>query len=550
MQVWAQGVNFVALKPSAVDVSCTYVPYKETGYFSRLVTDYIDAHPGLGPLYNFAPDAAGIDAAIQARQQYPVNRQVLTETLKKQYATLPPHDAAARNLELLGNDNCFTICTAHQPNLMTGYLYFIYKIVHAIKLADELNTAHPGKHFVPVYYIGSEDNDLEELGTFRYGDKKYVWDAAGQTGAVGRMDTASLKPLVADLFKVLGPPGSNLDELKELVHNAYLGHKNIAEATQYLVHGLFGRYGLVVLNPDEAAFKKSILHIIKDDLLNHTANGIVAAQQERFPEYKSQAYSRPVNLFYLDTQLRERIERDKDTWHVLNTEIALSEQELLNLLERHPERFSPNVILRGLLQETILPDVAFIGGGAEVAYWLQLKEVFAHYKVFFPAILLRQSMLWIPAPQAALRKKTGLSIGQLFIPTHELEKAYVTEHGGESWQTRAEMEALEQLMAQLEAKATAIDITLTSSAGAALAKIRHQVQVLEKKMLRAQKRKMKTELERIERLKARLFPNHSLQERTENAMGYLAQYGIGWLDTLLHATQPLKPAFAVVEEQE
>jgi bacillithiol synthase len=531
-----------------VDVSCTYVPYNETGYFSRLATDYTEQNKALEPFYEFAPDAQGIDAAIKARAQFPVNREVLVATLQKQYARLPAYDAVNSNIEKLKEEHCFTICTAHQPNLMTGYLYFIYKIAHAIKLANELNEQYSDKHFVPVYYIGSEDNDLEELGTFRYGSKKFVWDAAGQTGAVGRMDTKSLEPLVKELFKLLGPPGEHLDTIKETIETAYLQHNNIADATQYLVHMLFGTYGLVVLNPDEAAFKQSIEHIIKDDLLNHTAHTIVTAEIEKLAHYKGQAHPRPVNLFYLDTQLRERIEENNGVWQVLNTEISLTKNELLALLEQHPERFSPNVILRGLFQESILPNVAFIGGGAEVAYWLQLKALFSHYHVFYPLILLRQSILWIPKKQAELRKKTDLSIPQVFMPLAELERAYIAKHGNNNWQLTTERGALEKLIQQLKEKATELDVTLASSAEAALAKINHQVQVLEKKMLRAEKRKAKVELERIGRLKEQLFPNHSLQERTENAVGYLAEYGNNWLDEVIAAIQPLQQQFAIIEE--
>ncbi len=533
-----------------MDVSCTYVPYNETGYFSRLVTDYTSHNKALKPFYEFTPDSAGLEKAIQARQNYPVDRAVLTGILQRQYAHLPELEAVNKNIELLKKENCFTVCTAHQPNLMTGYLYFIYKIAHAIKLADTLDEQYPNKHFVPVYYMGSEDNDLEELGTFRYGDKKFVWDGGGQTGAVGRMATKSLEPVLKDLFKILGPPGEKLDELKQLITEAYMEHKTIAEATQYLVHSLFGQYGLLVINADEAEFKKAILPIIKDDLLNHTAEKIVSRQVEKLSDYKVQAHPRPINLFYLDAQLRERIERHGSRWEVLNTEISLTEQELLQLLDKHPERFSPNVILRGILQEKILPDVAFIGGGAEVAYWLQLKTLFNHYQTFYPVILLRQSALWVPARQAELRRKTGLTIQDLFMPLPELEKKYLSAAGNNSWQTGEETKAFEILMEKLKTKATSLDATLAASAGAALAKIKHQLQVMEKKMLRAEKRNRQVELDRISRLKEQLFPNHSLQERTENAIGYIAQYGSDWLDTVLAAIQPLQSQFVIMEAGE
>jgi bacillithiol synthase len=511
--------------------------------------DYLEGNEELKPFYSFTPDANGIEQAIALRPKYPIDRSLLSQTLKKQYSSLPQQELVNRNIELLAKENCFTICTAHQPNLLTGYLYFIYKIIHAIKLAEDLKAKYPDKDFVPVYYMGSEDNDLEELGTFRYEGKKFVWDGDGQTGAVGRMDTKSLKPLLAELKKLLGPPGPVLDSFSELLTEAYEKQKTIGAATQYLVHALFGRYGLIVLDPDEAVFKNSIAPIIKDDLLNHTANGIVSKTIAELSHYKSQAHPRPVNLFYLDTQLRERIERNGDHWQVLNTEISVDRGQLLQLVDNHPERFSPNVILRGLLQETILPNVAFIGGGAEVAYWLQLRQLFKHYNVFYPVILLRQSALWIMPEQAKLRTQTGISIEELFMADNDLVRTYVARHGANNWDTATEMLEMEKLIAELKAKAIKVDKTLGNAAEAVAAKMAKLAKALEQKMLRAEKRKMETGLARLHRLKDKLFPNHSLQERVENFTGYYLQYGDVFFDTLKDATHPLGSQFVVIEHQ-
>ena len=212
--------------------SFTYLPYGETGYFSHLVTDYLSKHPDTLPFYRFSTDAEGLSQAINERAAYPVNRKVLRDTLTRQYASLAVQEKVAANIELLLQENTYTVCTAHQPNLLTGYLYFIYKILHAIKLAEELSAQHPDKNFVPVYYMGSEDNDIEELGTFRFRGEKYIWDGDGQSGAVGRMSTKGLKTLLKEVFRVFGPPGKNCDELENMITVAYLQHDTIGAATQ------------------------------------------------------------------------------------------------------------------------------------------------------------------------------------------------------------------------------------------------------------------------------------------------------------------------------
>lgn len=533
-----------------MDIDCTYLPYNETAYFTDLVLDYLDGSDALKNYYKYTPDKAGIKQAIEQRPGFPVNRQLLVNTLQKQYEGLQADEKVTRNIQLLSEENTFTICTAHQPNLLTGYLYFIYKIVHAIKLADELNSEYPGKHFVPVYYMGSEDNDLEELGTFRYAGQKFVWDAQGQTGAVGRMKTDSLKPLLFDLFKLLGPPGTNAEQLQKTITEAYLKHNTIADATQYLVNELFGRFGLVILNPDDAELKRAILPILQDDLENHIAYAIVNETTDNLGEqYKIQAHPRYINLFYMKDNIRERIEKKGGQWIVLNTDIKWTAGELKAELEQHPDRFSPNVILRGIFQESILPDIAFIGGGAEVAYWLELKDLFHHYKVFYPTVLLRQSVQWITPQQDTLRKKLGFSVADMFKSESSLIRYFIAHHGTNNWQTADEMNAIEEVLMQLKQKANALDVTLNASAEAVLARIRKQLVNLEKKMLRAEKRKMQDQVQRIINLKNSIFPDYKLQERQDNFVGYYAALGPQYLDVLYNNIAPLRNQFLVISQQ-
>lgn len=524
------------------------IPYSDTGYFSNLVTNYLAGHPDAKPFYTFPANEAGLTDAILNRKNFKVDRQLLVSVLEKQYERVNAPEKVKANIRALANEGTYTITTAHQPNLMTGYMYFVYKILHAIKLAEQLNEQYPNKHFVPVYYMGSEDNDLDELGVFRFRGDKYTWDGNGQKGAVGRMSTSSLKPLLRQVFKVFGPPGKNCDELTEIITTAYLKHHTIASATQYLVNELLGKYGLVILNPDDAQLKSTFIPVMEDDLLNHTAHPIVTEQTTLLGQhYKTQAFPRPINLFYMEDGLRERIERNGDTWTVLNTEKTFTHTTLIEELHTHPEKFSPNVILRGLFQCTILPDVAFIGGSAEVAYWLQLKTLFSHYNIFFPTILLRQSVQWVNEAQTKLRQQCSLSITDVFKPLQQLENEYVIAHTSDEWRTNAEANALEAIFSTLQAKATSIDTTLSASAASALKKMKQQLTVLEKKMLRAEKKKMEVQLQRLKRLKTSLFSN-GLQERTENFAEYYLQYGTNFFDILKDGINPLANMFLVIEE--
>ncbi len=525
----------------------SYIPVQETGYFSKLVTDYITHQDSIKPFFRYNWDAAGLDKAIADRAKYPVNRQVLTEVLNRQYANLEKSELVTANLEKLAQENTFTVCTAHQPNLLTGYLYFVYKIIHAIKLANELNARHSDKHFVPVYYMGSEDNDLDELGVFKFRGQKYVWDGDGQAGAVGRMSTASLKKLLTEVFRLFGPPGKDAEHLQHIFTQAYLKHSTIGAATQYLVNELFGQYGLIVIDSDDAALKSLYIPVMEDELLHQHAYPILAKQIAALGEhYKIQAHPREINLFYLADQLRERIEKQGNKWVVLNTDIEWNEEQLLTELNMHPERFSPNVMLRGLFQETILPDVAFIGGGAELAYWMQLKTMFEHYNGFFPSIQLRQSVMLMDAHHEKLLSDLGLSLLKLFRPEEQLIKEYVATHGSGEWHTTEEATALEQILQSLKAKAVKVDSTLGPAADAVLKKMEYRLKTLEQKMFRAEKRKLDVQLDRLSRLKSALFPNGSLQERTDNFSEYYMEQGNALFDAILEGTKPLSGEFLVI----
>lgn len=530
-----------------MEPDCTYLSYQQTNSFSALVNDYIEGADQLKDFYQFTPNIEGIKEAIDKRKNYPVNREILVTVLQNQYKNLPENEQVNNNIVALRKENNFTVCTAHQPNLLTGYLYFFYKILHAIKMSESLNEMFPQQHFVPVYYMGSEDNDLNELGQFRFGNKKYVWDAEGQTGAVGKMKTKSLKPLLNELFQRFGPPGKHLKELKELISESYLKHENIAEATQYLVHQLFGKYGLVVINSDEAELKKMFASITEDDLFNHTALPIVTQQSDKLSnKYKAQAFPRPINLFYLKDGVRERIEKEGNYWKVLNTNLQFTEAELKMERSEYPERFSPNVILRGLFQETILPNICFIGGGSELAYWLQLKPLFDHYKVFYPVVYLRQSVQIMNKEAQRLMSLLQIKEQDVFLSEENLMKQLIIKKAGKSWSVTAENQQLENLLQALSVKAKNIDPTLEKAAFSVLEKMKKQINSLELKMYRAEKKKEETTVLRVKKLHNEIFPHNGLQERIENFMPYYLQHGFELFDTIKNEIKPFENQFLIV----
>ncbi len=491
---------------------------------------------------------AGIAAAIEDRKNFKNHRAVLVEALQTQYAALNTTDAVKQNIRLLADDNTFTITTAHQPVIFTGTLFFIYKILHVIKLAASFKAALPEYNFVPVFYMGSEDADLDELGNIWLNNEKIVWDTT-QSGAVGRMTTTGLEKIIARIDGELSvqPYGK---ELLQLLRDCYLQSPDIQTATLKLVDALFARYGLVVLIPDNAAFKKLMLPVFEDDVFNQTPSSITAATIEALGKhYKVQANPRQINLFYLKADIRERIEKVDDAWEVVGKNIRFTREELLQEMHAHPERFSPNVILRGVFQETILPNILFVGGGGELAYWLELKSIFEHYKVPYPVLVLRNSFLIIEKRYQEKIKRLGFCVQDFFKSEQDLLTALVTHDKSGALKLEQELDDVKNFYAQLKAKAGAIDATLERHIEALRAKATRPLYELEKKMLRAEKRKYKDQSAQIHAVKSVLFPMNSLQERIENFMPYYAKWGSRFIDMLYENSLALEQEFFMLYEK-
>lgn len=529
--------------------NCTYIPYADTGYFSPIVSDYISGHSSLQPFYKHAPNIEGIKAAIANRKLYATNRSLLVNVLRQQYQDIPLTPAQEENINQLSNENCFTVCTAHQPNIFTGYLYFIYKIIHAIKLSETLAAEIAGCHFVPVYYMGSEDADLEELGHIFLDGKKYEWKTQ-QQGAVGRMKVD--KALVQLIQEISGqllvlPNGNNT---VALMRKCYKEGNSVAQATFEFVNSLFANYGLLILLPDNREVKNAFAPVIKKELLEQFSHPAVAATVAAFPsQYKIQAAGRQLNLFYLKDDSRERIEKVNGQWAIVNSGQTFSEQEILQELDAFPERFSPNVILRPVLQETILPNIAFIGGGGEIAYWLELKKVFEAVGVPYPVLVVRNSFVLMDEKMEAIYSKLGLADEELFLPEGELMKRLVKKQSSHQLQLEKEKQSLKNLYQQIGTIAAAVDNTLQPHIMALQKKALAKMDALEKKMLKAEKKKFEAQQRQLHILKTQLFPHNNLQERVENFMRWYAADAALFLEEIKKHSLGLQQAFGILRKK-
>ena len=526
--------------------------YKSTRQFSDLVLDYLEGSDQLRPFFNRAPDLDQVKAQIQEKSQSfpPSSRAKLVQALIGQYQDFSLNESFDQRIKLaiqaLSGEKTFTVTTGHQLNLFTGPLYFLYKIFGAINLAEQYTVQNPGYRFLPVFWMASEDHDFEEIAHFRTGAYKINWPKQG-AGPVGRLMCTDLDEVLNTLDKLWGGTVIGRSMLN-LFKSVYTPELTLAQATRKLVHELFKDYDLIIIDGDDAVLKSEFTSIMRHEL---TENGCSQAiekttQALTLKGYHKQVHPREINLFYCDSGLRERIIATESGFAIDQTEMRFTQGELLDLLERRPELFSPNALLRPLYQERVLPNLAYIGGGAEVAYWAQLKDCFATNALTYPMVYLRNSISLIPAKVISKLRRINLEISDLFLPMDELSRRYVARNSGLEIDFSAQITHLKKQFEQLYLMAEQTDASFMGAVGAQEKKQIKGLERLQQRLMRAEKRKHAQDIQRLAKMREWLFPEGTLQERKENMSWGLTQIGPEFLALLKNHIDPSDHRFTLL----
>lgn len=519
-------------------MSTQFFPFEAVGKFSANDIAYAKGNNGLENFYRYTPGYSDLEQALEDRKKYPVDRELLVSEIKRQYEAFSTDAKVFERIEKLKAGNTFTIITAHQPNLLTGPLYFIYKCLSAIRVARELGNRQKEHRIQPVMVLGGEDHDFEELNHLSLFGKKVAWEDR-QGGPIGRYSTDSLQPVLEEVYEILGE-SDHAQILIGKIRKAFTYGRTYGEAMQHFVHELLGHLGILIVSMDNRAFKKKMIPVFREDLLQHTSHDIVRQVQTAFTEagFDEQAYVRPINVFYFSGDARLRIEKEADRFVTQDHGKEWSEAELLAELEEHPERFSPNVILRPIYQETIFPNLAYVGGGGEISYWLERKAQFEALKTFYPMLIRRDSFQLISRKDFAALKDWGFTIEDIMKPEHEIIDLYLEKHGREEIDLSGELTKLDVLESEIQTKAETIDPSLIARIGAQFAKFKKDMAGVEKRLKKTEKQSHDKNLKRIHRIVDKLFPDNGLQERSENFMSWYILYGEGFFRQILEAADP------------
>lgn len=464
---------------------------------------------------------------LKAQEFSSEKRKILFDVLKEQYSGFKLNEKQEENLNSVLQENTFTVTTGHQLNLFTGPAFFIYKILQTIKLADELNRKFPGRNTVPVFWMATEDHDFEEINHFKTKNRYYETKAKAG-GAVGRI-------IVEDDFFISEFEEEFKDsvfgtELILLMKKAYKKGNSLAQATRILVQELFASYGLLVIDGDDAKLKSQMKERFRNELLHpelfESTKETVAYLSEAYG--KVQVNPREINLFYL-TETRNRIECNGEKFQIVDTDITFSKEELLEELEKHPEKFSPNALMRPVYQETVLPNLAYIGGNAEIMYWLELKDYYGKTNLAFPVLIPRVSLLCVSEKNLEKVKKFGVEINDFFKNFAAVTKDILLQDNEILKLLNEEESLVNQRFDEISAKVSLTEKSFGSLVNAEKTRQLKSFARMKKRLLRAEKIKQNEKLERLEQLFLQIHPGKNWQERVFNFSVFYADLGHEWL---------------------
>ena len=521
-----------------------------THQFPQLIIDYVNRNPALAPFITDFPSPEAYRDSIKNRNYSEHTRSVLSEVLEKQYQILglltdEGNEPVVKNLTLLKEATTFTVCTGHQLNIFTGPLYTIYKVVTTIKLAEELTKHYPGYNFVPVFWLATEDHDFDEINHFHLFGKTFSWPYpdAVKGKPVGRLSTRGLSTIIEELKNLHIP-----ESLLQLFEQAYTQQENLADATVSIYHQLFRSFGLVILQPDTPELKRIFLNYTKRDIIErlsykevkHTSELLSAAK------YNVQVNPREINYFYITSEgKRERIIHENN-YQINNSDIVFSAEELVQKLDDSPEHFSPNVITRPLYQEVVLPNLAYIGGPGEIAYWMELKQSFLAHGIPFPVLHLRNSFVLIGSKMLKHLQTLGLSLENYFLDEVSLKRRFIEQLPIDS-RVENEISSINALFDSILTKVETVD---KSKVGEWVKRINEQrglIKRLDKDFVDIVSQKLDNQIDKLFKVRESLLPQGKLSERSENLIGKVKNHPLDFISFIHEHTDVFEQSVTCLE---
>jgi len=515
----------------------TDIAFRQLPATSRLFADFLYDFPKVEPfLGRDFRDTRSFSVVAEKVLAGSYDRQKLATILMEQNRTFGSGQKTFENLKRFEEAGSLAVFGGQQGGLLGGPVFTLYKAWTVLHLAEKLER-ELGRPVVPFFWMAGDDHDFAEVNhTFvmdknnRLGKLEYAPVNPPQGLPMGRVRfDESIGAALKQWDNAFNPSDFKGDVFAKL-SSAYAVGRSFPEAFAFWMNQLLGDSGLVWVNPNESRLKGLAAEFFVDELgLDGTSQAKVAAVNERLQasNYHVQVHKTEelLNLFYQPEQ-REPL-RKSNGGFVTETGKRFSAAELEERVRQSPEHFSPNVLLRPVLQSHLFPVVAAVLGPSEVAYFAQIGPLFDLHKLPFPVIWPRKSVTLLEGKVENVLKKHNLSVLDLTGDPEALLGRLVRKSEGKGLEVTSEStrKAVKDAVERLKSELLGIDPTLEKTAEQVKAKFDLELQNLEKKGIAAAKKKNEVLREQIFRTKGLLFPNGVLQERIFNATNFLVKYG-------------------------
>lgn len=543
--------------------------------FNNLYLDYIsqneDDNKKLKPFFNayFRDNEEYFKVIDEKIQNYNTNRyfdkNVLIDILKRQNVDFGGDEVTAQNIELLKDDETFTVVTGQQVSLYTGPLYTILKTITTIKLAQSLKERFPQFNFVPVFWLEAEDHDIDEANHVYILNKQnellrvgFEQSDAGEDDSVKKsaipVGSIKLDEMVNSINEQLrsGLLDTDFkDKLMNLITSCYNDTSDYKTAFAKMMNLLFKGNGVIFIDPSDAEVKRLLIPVFERELRTSPklCETIISTSADLEKHYDLQVKPKVINLFFLHNGNRLLIEpREGERFALRNSKRRFENDEILNTLQENPELFSPNVVLRPICQDYLLPTIAYVGGPGEISYFAQFKPVYQHYGITMPVIFPRASVTIIEGKISKFMSSFNVKLEDIFHHNFLISKVVdkLSEVKVEDEISRY-IDELNKIFYDMRNMTVKVDQTLLNTVDNIKEKTKQSIEQLKGKLINAQARKSDTTTTQIEKVENNIYPNHNLQERIINVTYFLNKYDEEFMKKLFREIDILNFNHQVIE---
>ena len=476
-------------------------------------------------------------------------RQILVKSLQDQYSKIEISKKTLKNISSLLEPNTFCITTGHQINLFTGPLMVIYKIAQVISISNQLNLDSENFKYVPVLWIATEDHDFEEISEINLNQKKIKWEINSNNLPVGEIEINNFKNVLRD-YKDSIIDYNFKENIEEIIDNSYKEGDTLSISTLKFINSLFSEHGLIIIDANKKDLKSLFTDQLKNEIDNFSCKEKTSFQisqlKKDFESFKVQVNPSDINFFKLTDKGRKRIRYDKKLYNV-DDENSYNKDEILNLIDKSPELFSPNAIMRPLYQEIVLPNVCYVGGPNELRYWMQLKTYFDDNKVQFPILKLRNSAYVIDSKTSKKIKNSGIEIkyfiGELNeLLNYKIENTSSMKVNFDSLRSNLSLQFDELRKVSLET-----DKSFVGALNAQEKKQKKGIDDLEKKLIKAEKKNYEAEIKSIRSIHSYLNPSNISQERYLNFGNFYSCKGPSFINYIVEKISIMDDKILIID---